>query len=190
MKHAKTFLGLTSASILSLVVLATTDLGTAIAQGPFDDVMAFIINDEENPVPVVRAGRQRYQTSFSVFTETSEDCSPVEIPDGMTLTIKSVGVDVNTDGPDLPSTYIRVGRIRPGGFSLFRYSGELHAQGGGNYVGLFKPDVFAGPSEEGVEWQVAICIGGVTGGATFNDARGVVSGFLEPGGVFDGVALQ
>lgn len=187
MKHVKLYLGLAAGAITALGLFAMSGPGTAIAQGPFDGILAFITNDTENPVPVVNAGRQPYQSSFAVSTgSTISDCDRVEIPDGMTLTVNTVGVSAETTGTGIPDVYVFVGSEADG--LGFRFSGELHPVRG-FHEGIYDLTAFAGPVGQGGSYIVDICVGPSSGGSAISQARGIVTGYLEPAGVFDEDAL-
>ena len=63
------YLGIGVGLGLLLVVLAVTNAGPALAQGPFKPVMAFIINDSAHPVPVTVVANT--DTTVPSWCETS-----------------------------------------------------------------------------------------------------------------------
>ncbi|MCB1759631.1 MAG: hypothetical protein KDI68_07585, partial [Gammaproteobacteria bacterium] len=78
------------------ILLFSTVLLLAVSSAPAArSTPVTVQNTDANPVPVYSI-RQPYQLVFSLFAApgTVEDCNPVPVPAGMTLTITSIGMDV------------------------------------------------------------------------------------------------
>jgi hypothetical protein len=188
-----------------IATLGSIPIAAAAQQGPpvvsaeivndeANAVPAEIVNDEASAVPVRTVGRQPYQFTFDVTSSGGgEACAQIPIPEEKMLTITSVGVTSTTDGAALPEVWIRVTRNRPSGFSIFRFQDDLQFVSAGRWSGSFSPEVFGGTVVNSefneVNYTLAICAGPPDAPATFNDARGVVSGYVTDGGILDGALI-
>ena len=194
---------------LALTVLLIT--GNTLAK---QDKTVTVVNTENNPVPVsvqntesepvpvtvqnngdipvtVTSSRSPYQLTFDMFASpgTVENCTDIPVPSGMTLTITSIGIDVDVDPSFTPSAYLRV--IRGG--TLLRYQGDLRLISEfttRRYQGIYTLETFVGELDSGVNNSAQICVAAPPATtANGSQARGVLSGYAEAVTIIDGNAL-
>ena len=174
-------------ALASLLGLALA--GVASAQTPFP---VSIENDESAPVPVFPAGRIPYQFTADVSAPPGqEDCQQIRVPEGMTLTILSVGVDATAPTGSLVDVFVRTERRFEGGISVFRYGNPLTRTYSDPYVqtykGIFALHTLAGPADSPYTFSASACT--FSRGSGWASARFVVSGYVEPTMILDGNSL-
>lgn len=150
-------------------------------------------NDETEPIPVYQAGRIPYQFTYYVSTSsTGEDCDTIPVPDGMMLTVTSVGVEAQIHNTDNPDVYLRSTRSTGSGSALYRFRARMEYQSSANpfnyYTGIYETTLHVGAADDPVSYYASICVSGGSGGS--NNARGVVTGYVEPAStIIDGNSL-
>ena len=174
-----------------LIGFACLNAPALAQQGPRVEVT----NRDDNPVPVVPAGRFPYQLVYDVSAFASEGCDLIPVPAGMVLTIQSIGVEATVDVSDLVDVYVVLGRDDGSSLSIFRFGDSLNLVSATNsarqYRGILNMNILTGPSTGSVGYRAAICIASAPAGAdVVNSARGVLSGYVEPAVIIDGNSLQ